>query len=191
MIATAVALTPHMALGGITRNSGWPWPHDSTSQTLQKWGDYRWATNNGGTMLTLSRTFLTVLFLGVVMATAGCASSHILVGKARPPISPEQVKVYLRPPAKYEEIALLEASSKNSLAVTQQGKTNKAIERLREEAAQLGANGILLQGSGTEYGGSVNTGAATATGNTAYGTGVSFAVMHKAASGMAIFVYAE
>ena len=142
-------------------------------------------------MLTLSRTFLTVLFLGIVMASVGCASSHVLVGKARPPISPEQVKIYLRPPAKYEEIALLEASSKNSWAVTQQGKMNKTIERLKEEAAQLGANGILLQGSSTEYGASVNTGAATATGNTAYGTGVSVPIMHKAASGVAIFVSEE
>lgn len=142
-------------------------------------------------MLTLSRTFLTVLLLGIVMASVGCASSHILVGKARPPISPEQVKIYLRPPAKYEEIAILEASSKSSWAVTQQGKMNKAIERLKEEAARLGANGILLQGSGTEYGASVNTGAATTTGNTAYGTGVSVPVMHKAVSGLAIFVSEE
>lgn len=142
-------------------------------------------------MFTLSRAFLKFLLLGLVMASVGCASSHILVGKARLPTSPEQVKVYLRPPAKYEEIALLEASSKNSWAVTQQGKMNKAIERLKEEAAQLGANGILLQGSGTEYGASVNTGAATAAGNTAYGTGVSIPVMHKAASGVAIFVSEE
>ena len=139
-------------------------------------------------MLTLSRTFLTVLLLGIVMASVGCASSHILVGKARPPISPEQVKIYLRPPAKYEEIAILEASSKSSWAVTQQGKMNKAIERLKEEAARLGANGILLQGSGTEYGASVNTGSATTTSNTSYGTGVSVLVMHMAVSGLAIFV---
>lgn len=136
------------------------------------------------------RSLLTVL-LGIVMVSAGCASSHILVGKARSPISPEQVKIYLRPPAKYDEIALLEASSKNSWAITQQGKMDKAIERLKEEAAQLGANGILIQGSGNEYGAAVNTGAATVKGNTAYGTGTSIPVIHKAASGVAIFVFEE
>jgi len=31
---------PNMALGGSPRNSGWPWPHDSTSEPHQKWGDY-------------------------------------------------------------------------------------------------------------------------------------------------------
>jgi hypothetical protein len=45
---------------------------------------------------------------------AGCVSSHVLVGTPRPPISPEQVKVYLHPPAKYEEIALLDTSSRAS-----------------------------------------------------------------------------
>lgn len=142
-------------------------------------------------MTTINRSAFTVLLLGIVALLAGCASSHVLVGKARPPIYPDQVKLYLRPPAKFEEIALLEASSKASWAITQQGKMNKAIERLKEEAAQLGANGVILQGSGTEYVGSVNTGTATATGNTAYGTGVSVPVMHKAASGVAIFVIEE
>ena len=112
------------------------------------------------------------------MTFVGCASSHVLVGKVRTPISPEIVKVYLRPPAKFEEIALLEASSKNSWAFTDQGKMDKAIERLREEAAQFGANGVLLQSTGTEYGANVNT-------------GTSVPVMHKAASGMAIFVFEE
>jgi uncharacterized protein YbjQ (UPF0145 family) len=75
--------------------------------------------------------------------------------------------------------------------VTQQGKTNKAIERLKEEAARLGANGVLLQGTGDQYGGTVNTGSATAatTGGTYSGVGVP--VMHKAASGVAIFVENE
>ena len=142
-------------------------------------------------MIIVNRSAFTALTLGLVVLLAGCASSHVLVGKARPEISPSQVKLYLRPPAKFEEVALLEASSKSSWAVTQQGKMNKAIERLKEEAAKLGANGVLLQGSGTEYGGSVNTGTATVTGNTGFGTGVGIPIMHKAASGIAIFVIEE
>ena len=131
--------------------------------------------------------FLALLF--------GCASSHVLIGVARPPISPSQVKLYLRPPAKYEEVAILDASSRGSFAITDQGKMDKAITRLKEEAAKLGANGILLQGTGGQYGGSVNTGGATATanGNTAYGvgSGVSVPVFLKAANGLAIFVSQE
>lgn len=141
------------------------------------------------TRLVASLLFLALLSIG------GCASSHVMLGQPRPAISPDQVKLYVRPPAKYQEIAILESSSKNSFAITQQGKTNKAIERLKEEAAKLGANGVLLQGTGDQYGGTVNTGSATATtaGNSAYvtGSGVGIPVMHKAASGVAIYVEQE
>jgi len=134
-----------------------------------------------------------VPLLIVVFFLAACAtSSHVIVGKTRAPISPDQVRLYFEPPARFEEVAVLDASSKNSWAVTDQGKTNKAIQRLKEEAAKLGANGVLLRGVGDQYGGSVATSTATAVGygNTAtgFGTGVAVPVMHKAASGVAIYV---
>ena len=133
-----------------------------------------------------------VLLLGLIVITSGCASSHVIIGQTRPAISPEQVRIYVDPPASFEKIAILEASSKNSWTITSQGKTNKVIERLKSEAAQLGANGILLQGLGEQYGGSVNTGSASAqsigTGAYATGVGTSIPTMHKTGSAMAIFV---
>ncbi|MBL8421816.1 MAG: hypothetical protein JNK92_14425 [Dechloromonas sp.] len=126
---------------------------------------------------------------------SACASSAIVVGKIRPAIAPEQVKLYLSPPKKYEEVALLESSSRGSFAVTEQGKMNKVVELLKEEAAKIGANGILLRSSGNESGGSVNvgTGTATAVGGTAYGTGIgtSVGIIHKGGTGIAIFVEEE
>lgn len=106
----------------------------------------------------------------------------------------QDVKIYFRPPDKrYEEIGVLEASSAGSWAVSSQGKMDKVIARLKEQAAKRGANGVLLVGFGSEYAGSVNTGNATATaiGNTAYGTGfgTSIAVVHKSGSAIAIYVY--
>jgi hypothetical protein len=87
-----------------------------------------------------------VFAVGAILTLAfltGCASSHVIVGKVRPPISPDQVQIYLHPPAgKYEEIALLDSSSRNSFSFTAQGKTNAVIIRLKAEAAKLGANGI-------------------------------------------------
>lgn len=140
-------------------------------------------------MLTVLKAAATAALMLIV---AACASSHVVVGNTRPPISPDQVKVYLHPPAKYEEVAILDASSKNSFAVGSQGKMNKVIERLKAEAAALGANGILLQGTADEYVGSVNTasGSATVVGNRAYGTGVgvSTPIMQKEGSGLAIYV---
>ena len=132
---------------------------------------------------------------------AGCStSSHVLVGAARPAIDPSLVKLYLRPPAKYEEIALVSGDSARTFAgASGQTKMNAAISHMKAEAAKLGANGILLTTAGNQYGGAVGTGfgSATAAGNgtgaTAYGTGTSFAtpVWVKEASGLAIYVTQE
>ena len=128
-----------------------------------------------------------LFFVGIVILLTACASSSILVGKQRPPIDPSQVKVYLTPPAKFEEVALLDASSKSSFAITDQGKMGKVIERLKEEAAKLGANGILLRSTGDQAGGVVGT--ATTTGNFTSGFGAP--IFHKSGSGIAIYVTPE
>jgi hypothetical protein len=122
-------------------------------------------------------------------ALSGCATSHVMVGQARPPISPDQVQIYLHPPAnKYSEIALLDTSSKGSFAITAQGKTNVVMDRLKAEAAKLGANGILLEGVGDQAGGSVGTGYATGSGHSAFGFGSAATVYHKKGGGLAIYV---
>src|SRR5450631_19059 len=132
----------------------------------------------------------------ILVAIAGCATSHVMIGRARPPISPDQVQIYLHPPAgKYEEIALLDTSSRNSFSITAQGKTNAVIQRLKAEAAKLGANGILLSGVGDQASGSVGSGFGTATGSghTAFGVGIgsSATVFQKKGDGMAIYVESD
>jgi hypothetical protein len=144
-------------------------------------------------LAALRKGLAALLFAGLV---AGCAaSSQVLVGTARAPISPDQVRIYLHPPAKYEEIAIIDASSRGSAAFTDQQKMNKAIARLKEQAASVGANGILLEGVGDQMAGSVGTGfgTATANGNTAFGTGfgTSAGIFIKSAKGMAIYVPAN
>ena len=90
--------------------------------------------------------------LVAVLSLAGCAaSSAVVVGKVRSPIPAADVKLYLSPPKKYEQVAMLDASSKNSWAVTDQGKMDVVVQRLKEEAAKLGANGILVQSTGTSF----------------------------------------
>jgi|ERR1700683_3074038 hypothetical protein len=130
---------------------------------------------------------------GLAMLLVGCAtSSHVLIGTARAPISPERVKVYLQPPAKYEQIATIDASSRGSMTITSQQNMDKAIARLKQEAARLGANGILLQGVEDQQSGSIGSGVGNSTlnGNTAIGAslGGSFGIYNKAAKGLAIYV---
>jgi hypothetical protein len=141
-------------------------------------------------MLSDLRRIVLTVFLGSILTA--CASSHVLIGTQRPPIPPEQVRVYVHPPVRYEEVAIVDASSKESFAFTDQQKMNTVIGRLKEEAAGLGANGLLLEGLGDMYAGSVGSGfgSATASGNSAYssGFGVSAGVFQKTGKGMAIYV---
>jgi hypothetical protein len=67
-----------------------------------------------------------------VLTLAACTTSHVLVGARRPAISPGEVHLYLRPPAKYDEVALLSSSSRASFALTAQGRSDAVIERLKK-----------------------------------------------------------
>jgi hypothetical protein len=138
---------------------------------------------------TLAWTTVAVL----LSLLSGCSTtSHVLVGTARPPISPDSVRVYLQPPPKYETVATIDASSKNSLALTGQQNMDKAIGRMKAEAAKLGANGILLQGVQDQQSGAIGTGMGSSSygGNSAVGVGVggSFGIYNKVAHGTAIYV---
>ena len=90
-----------------------------------------------------------ILFL-IVMFLVGCIPvSHIVVGETREPIDPSNVKIYLESPEEYEKIALIDAGSNfafkdPAILFTWQSKMDKVTERLKIEAAKLGANGILI-----------------------------------------------
>lgn len=119
----------------------------------------------------------TPLFVVFIWLLSACSStSSVVTGSTREPIDPGQVTVYLAAPEVYEEVALLSANSENSWAMTNQGKTDVAIKRLKKEAASLGANGVLLSGVEDETGASV------------YASGVLVPTKHKAAKAIAIFV---
>jgi hypothetical protein len=126
-------------------------------------------------------------------AVAGCStSSHVLIGTPRAPIEPASVHIYTVPPPKYEQIATLDATSQGSLALTSQQNMDKAIERLKREAARLGANGVLLQSVQDRQSGSIGTGVGSASygGNSSVGVGGggSFGIYSKAVTGIAIYV---
>jgi len=130
----------------------------------------------------------------VLTVMAGCTSSQaVLVGAARPPISPDRVQIYLQPPeSKYVEIANLTASSGGSFAMTAAHKMDKVIERLKNQAAKLGANGILLHGIGDHPAGSVGAGVSTETNSPhssmGLGFGASALFFQKSGDGVAIYV---
>jgi hypothetical protein len=143
------------------------------------------------------RTLTAVGASGVLLtaAVAGCVSSHVaVVGHARPAISPDQVQIFLQPPeSPYEQIANLSASSGGSFALTAAGKIDKVVERLKKEAAKLGANGILLHGVGDQSAGSVGAGISTETNSphSPYGLGFGASAFFFEKSGEGVAIYVE
>ena len=89
-------------------------------------------------------------YLVLILLLISCHPvSHIVVGNKREATSPTDVKIYLDYPESYEKIALVDAGSNFSfkdpvILFAWQSKMNKALERLKIEAASLGANGILI-----------------------------------------------
>ena len=128
-----------------------------------------------------------------VLLLAGCAStSKVMLGHARAPIAPAQVRVYNQPPPRYHEIALLETQS-GSFTYGEQNKMNAVLDHLRKAAAELGANGVLLQEQGNERSGGgvgVGIGGGHFGGHTAVGggVGVNISPAQKHARALAIYV---
>jgi uncharacterized protein YbjQ (UPF0145 family) len=139
--------------------------------------------------------FKSLLAICSCLVLIGCTivnSSSILLGKQRAAISFEDVNIYTAPPKNFEEIALIQAEAGHDFKSTQD-VMNSAVERLKKEAAKLGANGILLNNVGRRDSNSVGvtTGTATAVGNTAFGSGVTTMFQgrgYQTISGTAIFV---
>ena len=88
-----------------------------------------------------------------------CGSTHtIMVGQARPARSPESVRVYYSAPQHFERIAIINSSSGPTWAFTTRGQLADAMDKLREEAAKVGANGVLIEGVGTSSSGNLGLG---------------------------------
>jgi len=129
----------------------------------------------------------------MVLALGGCAStSTVMIGPAYPPIAAEQVRIYYQPPPRYREVALLETHS-GSFTYGEQNKMNSVLNNLRTQAAKLGANGVLLQGTENGYGGSgvgvgVGGGSYGSHSSVGVGVGVDLSPTQKYARAVAIYV---
>jgi len=137
---------------------------------------------------------LCAVLLGTVLGACASQSGNLL-GTARAPISPDEVRIYQpeEVPEHYERIAILETSS-GAFVYGNQNKTNSALNKLRRDAARLGANGVLIQaladGEGGGSGISVGGGGGRIGGRsmTSGGVGVNISARPKHATGIAIYV---
>lgn len=133
------------------------------------------------------------LLAALAILLGGCATdSVVMTGAARPPISPAEVKIYWRPPANFQEIAILNASKNSAFTTGGQKTVDKVIEGLKEQAAKVGANGVILEGFSDSQTGSLGSGvgSSSVSSNSAVGVGVggSLGIYKKTGHGVAIFV---
>jgi hypothetical protein len=133
-----------------------------------------------------------------VAVLCGCTimdGNSIVTGATRSPIFPEQVKLYRTPPEKYEEIAIVDASAGHDF-LKNSSLMNSAIQRLKEEAAKVGANGLLLTEMKERDAPAVTTTVGTATASaggtgafaTGTGVGVNRGDSYTRLRGLAIYV---
>ena len=132
---------------------------------------------------------------GLILAVslAACAtSSEVLTGVPRSPLLPAAVKVYTQAPQSFEEIAVLGASRKSVSSAGGERAIAKMIESMRIQAAQLGANGLLLEDFSDSDPVAIGTGVGSQTythnASINVGVGASLGVIKKIARARAIFV---
>jgi hypothetical protein len=123
---------------------------------------------------------LTIIFCLVVLVS--CATGSVIItGNVRAAIDPIEVKIYLEPPSQYEIIGIVEASS--DVEISSQAAQDRVIIELKNQAAKIGANGVLLINVGNQSGGTTGF----------YSGGIFYASSSetKTAHGQAIYVIQE
>ena len=77
-----------------------------------------------------------------LLLLAGCATgSHVITGNVRRATVPDAVKIYVTMPEKAEVIGLVNSAN---IWLTKQPGMNSSIQKLKVEAARLGANGVVI-----------------------------------------------
>ncbi|HEX2792000.1 MAG TPA: hypothetical protein VHN17_16345 [Steroidobacteraceae bacterium] len=140
--------------------------------------------------------FTCLLVVAVCVSISGCApTAPKLTGPPRAPIPVEQVMIYDLPPANAQDVALLHASSHSVFSPGGPGATDKVVQRLKVQAAELGANGLVLQGFSDAQTASLGTGVGSESYGRSSAVGVgasgSFGVFKKTGEALAIFVPAR
>lgn len=140
--------------------------------------------------------YLRVLVMAVCVSISGCAPvPPKLAGPARAPIPVEQVMIYDVPPGNAQDVAVLHASSHSVFSPGGPGAIDKVVQRLKVQAAQLGANGLVLQGFSDAQTASLGTGVGSESYGRSSAVGVgasgSFGVFKKTGEALAIFVPAR
>lgn len=130
---------------------------------------------------------LILAFAGLALL-GGCASTDkLMLGEARAPIDPSEVRIYRVPPPGAIDIAEIDASS--AIGFGTKGQDTAVMDRLRQEAAALGANGLLILGRGNSRSPvGMSVGGGSYGRNSAVGIGIGIPTTQKQATAVAMYV---
>ena len=95
--------------------------------------------------MVFSRSLAATLCLFLLLS-AGCTTTKVrLLGTADPPTDPTQIALYGKMPPRFRAIALVEAHVYFAGLVSDERKTQMAVDALADAAAGVGANGIMIR----------------------------------------------
>ena len=137
------------------------------------------------------RIFSLAIFASLLCGYASAGTT--MVGKARAPINPDNVQVYWEAPRKYDRIAVITKGGGGAWMFDNSNQVDAAIDKIKVEAAKVGANGIILTAIQEKSGGGVSIGVGGfgfPGGNVGVGGGTSVyaPIMHKTVQAEAIYV---
>ena len=84
--------------------------------------------------------FWVVLMVGTM---AGCGP-EALPPTQHAPLSPDQVKIYPKAPARYEKMSMITVPVTPQIRWDEKGESTPGFEAMKSQAAAMGANGVLL-----------------------------------------------
>lgn len=143
--------------------------------------------------------FILIIAIFSIATISGCTvmdGNTIVTGKARPAITPNDVHLYSSAPESFEEIAIVSASAGHDFKKSS-ALMNEAIQRLKDEAAKVGANGVILTriderdvpGVTTTYGSFTAIGSSGSAHPTGNATSVNRGDAYTRLNGVAVYVF--
>ena len=108
-------------------------------------------------MNPILKSLFVVASAAFFLLSLDCAAASAVVTNPHPRISdPGSVQLlYAAPDQPYEVVGTI--SSEGRAGWTKQGRMDRAIRKIKERAAKIGANAVILEGQGVQAGGNAGT----------------------------------
>jgi hypothetical protein len=87
----------------------------------------------------------TCLVLPVALLLLGCGSHEVQPTGPRQATTPDKVKLYAKPPKKYEPLAIVSVAVTPEMRWDERGESQAGFDALKTKAAALGANGLVFE----------------------------------------------